>query len=297
MLRPPLLTAAAAPSATTPTLAPVPSCCSRTSGAPLTPHPSAQSPLYALQLHLSAARLLLLYSCIHLLTSCSAFAQYCQGGPGGCCLSKSVYHSTVPLASSGRPASAVLRIGFWYRQASGDMRLLNPVALVENHPACRKNDRGYAVLPNQLAWKPHLVLLLLSSKLLSDTDALLKIQQDSSAGDAQRRAMRMLLAGRKMPPIPYLINSFIQKKSVSPPAPMPGLCAPAWCQAQAVPQDSDTLLLLASHSPCDAADTINMHSLFYCLIAATISGCLFTQWLLELPGSVRAGVSIILHSC
>ncbi|DBA83589.1 TPA: hypothetical protein ACH3X1_006160 [Trebouxia sp. C0004] len=99
------------------------------------------------------------------------------------------------------------------RQASGDMRLLNPVALVENHPACRKNERGYAVLPNQLVWKPHLILLLLSSKLLSETDALLKIQQDSSAGDAQRRAMRMLLAGRKMPPIPYLIASFIQKKS------------------------------------------------------------------------------------
>ena len=94
------------------------------------------------------------------------------------------------------------------------MRLLNPVALVENHPACRKNGKGHAVLPNALAWKPHLILLLLSSKLLSDTDALLKIQQDSSAGDAQRRAMRMLLAGRKMPPIPYLIASFIQKKSV-----------------------------------------------------------------------------------
>jgi hypothetical protein len=95
------------------------------------------------------------------------------------------------------------------------MRLLNPVALVENHPGCRKNERGHAVLPNQLVWKPHLILLLLSSKLLSETDALLKIQQDSSAGDAQRRAMRMLLAGRKMPPIPYLTASFIQKKSVS----------------------------------------------------------------------------------
>lgn len=103
----------------------------------------------------------------------------------------------------------------WHRQASGDMRLLNPVALVENHPACRKNERGHAVLPNQQVWKPHLILLLLSSKLLAETDALLKIQQDSSAGDAQRRAMRMLLAGRKMPPIPYLIASFIQKKSVS----------------------------------------------------------------------------------
>ena len=116
---------------------------------------------------------------------------------------------------AGTAEQAIMITHWGCRQATGDMRLLNPIALVENHPACRKNDKGFAVLPNQLVWKPHLILLLLSSKLLSDTDALLKIQQDSSAGDAQRRAMRMLLAGRKMPPIPYLIASFIQKKSVS----------------------------------------------------------------------------------
>jgi hypothetical protein len=123
------------------------------------------------------------------------------------------------------PGGSIKSTSFWYRQASGDGRLLNPVALVENHPACRRNERGHAVLPNQLAWKPHLILLLLSSKLLSETDALLKIQQDSSAGDAQRRAMRMLLAGRKMPPIPYLIASFIQKKSVS----VTSALQPVWC--------------------------------------------------------------------
>lgn len=101
------------------------------------------------------------------------------------------------------------------------MRLLNPVALVENHPACRKNEKGWGILPNQLVWKPHLILLLLSSKLLSETDSLLKLQQHTGAGagnNQQAQALRMLLggAGRKMPPIPYLISSFIQKKSVSP---------------------------------------------------------------------------------
>ena len=104
------------------------------------------------------------------------------------------------------------------------MRLLNPVALVENHPACRKNERGHAVLPNQMVWKPHFLLLLLSSKLLSDTDGLLKIQQGSDAQEAQRRAMRMLLQGRKMPPIPYLLKDFVQKKSVSSPSGLP----PPW---------------------------------------------------------------------
>ncbi|KAL3138742.1 Translocase of chloroplast 159, chloroplastic, variant 2 [Trebouxia sp. C0010 RCD-2024] len=101
------------------------------------------------------------------------------------------------------------------RHACGDSRLLNPVALVENHPACRKNEKGWGILPNQLVWKPHLILLLLSSKLLAQTDSLLKIQQNGDGGrNAQAQAMRMLLGGsRKMPPIPYLIANFIQKKS------------------------------------------------------------------------------------
>ncbi|GJV00943.1 translocase of chloroplast 120, chloroplastic-like protein [Tanacetum coccineum] len=34
------------------------------------------------------------------------------------------------------------------RQAAGDMRLMNPVSLVENHSACRTNRNGQRVLPN-----------------------------------------------------------------------------------------------------------------------------------------------------
>ncbi|GJT08714.1 translocase of chloroplast 120, chloroplastic-like protein [Tanacetum coccineum] len=34
------------------------------------------------------------------------------------------------------------------RQAAGDMRLMNPVSLVENHSACRTNQNGQRVLPN-----------------------------------------------------------------------------------------------------------------------------------------------------
>ncbi|KAM3743393.1 hypothetical protein ACB098_07G141900 [Castanea mollissima] len=34
------------------------------------------------------------------------------------------------------------------RQAAGDMRLMNPVSLVENHSACRTNRAGQRVLPN-----------------------------------------------------------------------------------------------------------------------------------------------------
>ncbi|KAH0888311.1 hypothetical protein HID58_050740 [Brassica napus] len=43
------------------------------------------------------------------------------------------------------------------RQAARDLRLVNPVSLVENHPACRTNRAGHRVLPNGQAWKPHLL--------------------------------------------------------------------------------------------------------------------------------------------
>ena len=95
--------------------------------------------------------------------------------------------------------------------------MMNPVALVENHPACRKNDQGWAVLPNDSAWKPQLVLQLLSAKLMLAADDLLKVQQHADSTSQQAQALRMMLggAGRKSPPIPYLISNFIQKKSVS----------------------------------------------------------------------------------
>jgi len=34
-------------------------------------------------------------------------------------------------------------------QVAGDMRLMNPVSLMENHPLCRKNRAGQSVLPNE----------------------------------------------------------------------------------------------------------------------------------------------------
>jgi hypothetical protein len=50
------------------------------------------------------------------------------------------------------------------RQAAGDMRLMNPISLMENHLLCRKNRAGQSVLPNEQVWKPQLLLLCFSSK-------------------------------------------------------------------------------------------------------------------------------------
>jgi GTP-binding protein EngB required for normal cell division len=58
------------------------------------------------------------------------------------------------------------------RQAAGDMRLMNPVALAENHPLCRTNRAGERVLPNGQVWKPQLLLLCFASKILTEANAL-----------------------------------------------------------------------------------------------------------------------------
>ncbi|GJT27795.1 translocase of chloroplast 120, chloroplastic-like protein [Tanacetum coccineum] len=67
------------------------------------------------------------------------------------------------------------------RQAAGDMRLMNPVSLVENHSVCRTNRNGQRVLPNGQVWKPHLLLLSFASKILVEANMLLKLQ-DSPPG-------------------------------------------------------------------------------------------------------------------
>ncbi|ERN02206.1 translocase of chloroplast 159, chloroplastic [Amborella trichopoda] len=90
------------------------------------------------------------------------------------------------------------------RQAAGDMRLMNPVSLVENHPSCRKNREGHKVLPNGQAWRPQLLVLCYSSKILSEANALLKLQ-DSSPGKLFGLRIRS-------PPLPFLLSSLLQSR-------------------------------------------------------------------------------------
>ncbi|KAK5837775.1 hypothetical protein PVK06_006502 [Gossypium arboreum] len=66
------------------------------------------------------------------------------------------------------------------RQAAGDMQLMNPVSLAENHSACRTNRAGQRVLPNGQVWKPHLLLLSFASKILAEANSVLKLQETPS---------------------------------------------------------------------------------------------------------------------
>ncbi|KAG4386706.1 hypothetical protein GLYMA_11G105500v4 [Glycine max] len=90
------------------------------------------------------------------------------------------------------------------RQAAGDMRLMNPVSLVENHSACRTNRAGQRVLPNGQVWKPHLLLLSFASKILAEANALLKLQ-DSPPG-------KPYVARTRAPPLPFLLSTLLQSR-------------------------------------------------------------------------------------
>ncbi|KAM7482720.1 hypothetical protein LguiB_007303 [Lonicera macranthoides] len=90
------------------------------------------------------------------------------------------------------------------RQAAGDMRLMNPVSLVENHSACRTNRAGQRVLPNGQVWKPHLLLLSFASKILAEANTLLKLQ-DSPPG-------KPFTARSRAPPLPFLLSTLLQSR-------------------------------------------------------------------------------------
>ncbi|XP_058785706.1 translocase of chloroplast 120, chloroplastic-like [Vicia villosa] len=90
------------------------------------------------------------------------------------------------------------------RQAAGDMRLMNPISLVENHSACRINTAGQRVLPNGQVWKPHLLLLSFASKILAEANALLKLQDSTPEKPYTARA--------RMQPLPYLLSSLLQSR-------------------------------------------------------------------------------------
>ncbi|KAK4740325.1 hypothetical protein R3W88_004022 [Solanum pinnatisectum] len=91
------------------------------------------------------------------------------------------------------------------RQAAGDMRLMNPVSLVENHSACRTNRAGQRVLPNGQVWRPHLLLLSFASKILAEANTLLKLQDSSAPGQPYATRTRS-------PPLPFLLSSLLQSR-------------------------------------------------------------------------------------
>jgi len=90
------------------------------------------------------------------------------------------------------------------RQAAGDMWLVNPVSLVENHSACRRNRAGHRVLPNGQVWKPQLLLLSFASKILAEANTILKMQDSPPKKQFATRS--------RAPPLPYLLSSLLRSR-------------------------------------------------------------------------------------
>ncbi|GKD07062.1 translocase of chloroplast 120, chloroplastic-like protein [Tanacetum coccineum] len=95
------------------------------------------------------------------------------------------------------------------RQAAGDMRLMNPVSLVEKHSACRTIRNGQRVLPTGQVWKPHLLLLSFSSQILVEANMLLMLQ-DSPPG-------KPFAARSRAPPLPYILSTLLQSRPLKLP--------------------------------------------------------------------------------
>ncbi len=53
-------------------------------------------------------------------------------------------------------------------------RLSNPVAHAENSPGCPRSDRGERMLPNGTEWRPQLLMLCFTTKVLTDSNNVLK---------------------------------------------------------------------------------------------------------------------------
>ncbi|TKY60130.1 Translocase 159 [Spatholobus suberectus] len=96
-------------------------------------------------------------------------------------------------------------------QAVGDLRLMNPslmnpVSLVENHPSCRKNRDGQKVLPNGQSWRPLLLLLCYSMKIIAEAGNVSKTQESFDH--------RRLFGFRtRAPPLPYLLSWLLQSRT------------------------------------------------------------------------------------
>lgn len=100
------------------------------------------------------------------------------------------------------------------KAAAKDYRLMNPMALAENHPTCRRDDAGEPILPNGVPWRQQLLMLGLSSKLLVDCEQALDVKKGlgSGAGNNSIAAQMSRYRPQKLPPIPYLLSQMIQPR-------------------------------------------------------------------------------------
>jgi Toc86/159 family protein import component len=125
--------------------------------------------------------------------------------------------SPPPDGPSGSPLSFEMFVGQRSHaiqqaisQAVGDLRLIHPrmmhpVSLVENHPLCQKNENSEYILPNGQSWRPQLLLLCYSLKILSEASSIAKPRDPFDHKKPFGFRLRSL-------PLPHLVSSLLQSR-------------------------------------------------------------------------------------
>ncbi|XP_051141664.1 translocase of chloroplast 159, chloroplastic-like [Andrographis paniculata] len=122
--------------------------------------------------------------------------------------------SAPPDGPSGTPLSYDVYVSQMSRvvqqyigHAAGDLRMMtNPVSLVENHSSCRKNREGQKILPNGQSWRPQLLLLCYSMKILSEASNVAKQQEDTFD------PRRLFGFRARSPPLPYMLSTMLMSR-------------------------------------------------------------------------------------
>ncbi|GKD65463.1 reverse transcriptase domain-containing protein [Tanacetum coccineum] len=102
------------------------------------------------------------------------------------------------------------------RQAAGDMRLMNPVSLVENHSACRTNRNGQRVLPNaaRLAtWKAVCSQKSNTTFTLHSVNSFGDDNEDTLDDDIDESSDEETSEYDELPPFKWLTNAHVSKLS------------------------------------------------------------------------------------
>lgn len=89
--------------------------------------------------------------------------------------------------------------------------MMNPVALVENSPACARGAGGEPVLPNGVAWRRHLLMLCATTRVLNEASTLLKPGRGAKSPPGGARAPPGFGGGSmKVPPMAWLLAKLVE---------------------------------------------------------------------------------------
>ncbi|KAK2075860.1 hypothetical protein QBZ16_001601 [Prototheca wickerhamii] len=105
------------------------------------------------------------------------------------------------------------------RAVAGDSRMMNPVVMADNGPACPRTPDGEPILPpGGAAWRRQLLMLVATTRVLNAASRLLKPERSAAARGAARSGAGAQLYGggarsMKVPPMGWLLAKLVEFRS------------------------------------------------------------------------------------